>query len=282
MYRESFRSDEKDPLIEPAYKKAEGLLNTDAINLEDFIPLYGKENVANDQKYVDQIEASIREQGEGRENTALKAATVFEAIIHQHGEQSNWFGSNASTIKASRYDDLKNGVDTIVEFQEEKKPASQLALAIDVTFSSDLKRKFDRIKKEIEQGDLTRIKYFHSENTGFRGEMTKVPRIVVGADIAVVKGLAGLWLEGQNSVLARHPIQFQILEEARLQCEGFANYARKIGQHDIAAKYEIDLRIIEDIIKEKSKTLRDFGDRDRVFASISDYMSYSTSWRPEK
>ena len=52
---------------------------------------------------------------------------------------NNWLGPEATAIKSSRYDDIKNGVDNIVEFhKEEDFSSSHLALAIDETFSHDV------------------------------------------------------------------------------------------------------------------------------------------------
>ncbi len=82
-----------------------------------------------------------------------------------------------------------------------------------------LKKKFNCIKKEIEEGKLARIKYFVSEHMNIRGELKKVPRLVIGADRETVKELGELWINRDNKALEKHPIQFTLLKEILLQCE---------------------------------------------------------------
>ena len=99
-------------------------------------------------------------------------------------------------------------------------------------------QKIERIKKEILGGKLTTIKYFYSEDSNIRGQLMKVPRVLIGADIATVKELAALWLKTKKpkdnlearqglQALASHRIQFQILEEIKAQLEYFIEFAQE-------------------------------------------------------
>ncbi|MEK7180717.1 MAG: hypothetical protein AAB738_00050 [Patescibacteria group bacterium] len=250
--------------IEQAYKKADKVLTRDAIHPDEFEDLYGAQNISQDNDYVAKMKAKFKEQEGAEEATAKKLATILEAIIFENAELSEWFGPNASTIKTSEFDDIKNGVDSVVEFEESKTSASHLALAMDATFSSETGGKFHRIKEEIESGELTKVKYFQSDHMSIRGELSKIPRVVVGVNAETVKALSETWLENPSS-LKDHPIQFQILEEILMQLRVFKDYAKKIKKTDIGATYEKVIGIVEEILEEKKKLIKDTGERDSVF-----------------
>src|SRR3989344_6211954 len=103
------------------YEKATKEIEIDRINPDDFIDLYDTEK---DKKYVAEMEQKFAKNSSPDKQESLKLATIFEAIVHQHAELSDWLGPNASTIKTSKYDDIKNGVDSIVEIKEGEKSAS--------------------------------------------------------------------------------------------------------------------------------------------------------------
>ena len=240
--------------IEAAHERAKDVLS-DPINPEDFRDIYG-ENVNSDLAYVQKMENKFEEDRQKmseNEQHFLKVAKVFEAIVFQHAELSNWFGETAMTMEASRYDDIKNGVDTIVEFEEEN-TAHHLALAIDVTSSSSIFEKFDRIKKEIDNNKLAEIKYFVSEHLNIRGHKSNVPRVVIGADRKTIYNVVNAWIEEDMEALAQHPIQIKILSEIKLQLEGFKEYCEKWNHTDLAEIYAQGLKIIDGILSEKAPT----------------------------
>jgi len=43
---------------------------------------------------------------------------ALEEIINSQIESSNWFGENAMSQQLSRYDDIFNGCDVVVEFDQ--------------------------------------------------------------------------------------------------------------------------------------------------------------------
>jgi hypothetical protein len=258
--------------IEKAGRRAEEVLARDAIKPHDFIKLYGQENVHTDEEWVRKREAEIAATSTPETQEALALSRVFEAIIHLHAELSDWFGPRAHTIRASRYDDLKNGVDEIMECQLGRGAAAHLALAIDVTFSPNIRDKFERIREEIDRGELATVKYFHSEYMHFRGQLSNVPRVIIGADCRTVKELADLWLNDKKRKLGEHQIQFQILEEILSQLKTFRAYAEQRGKTDLVDIYERAEGLVVKIWEQKRKALEDNGLRDNVFASIKDYL----------
>jgi len=254
--------------IKEAFVKAKDGLARDEIDLSEFEGVFGEE-VEQDRKYVDKMESRFKAGETGEEKEGRMLATILEAIIHEQAELSDWLGPDATTIKPSRYDDIANGVDELVEFQGEEE-TSYLAMAIDVTFGEDVAKKFTRIKEEIDRGVLGEVKYFFSEYTGKRKKLENVPRVVIGADARTVKELADLWVEGKKKELGGHKIQFQILDEILIQAEAFHNYANKFGHDNVALAYREMARKIEEIIKEKFSGAgsQDSGERDERFYDI--------------
>ncbi len=281
----SFKKEKEQPqnYIDLAYAKAVEVLEDPAekpIDPRDFIE-YDKDMVKEDLDRVAEMERRFEKEDAPGSDRAKRSALVLETIIHDQVELSDWFGPEAMTRKASRYDDIFNGVDSIAEFKKET-GRSYLALGLDVTHGSKLQRKFRRIKDEIDGGKLAHIKYFESADETFRGSLFRVPRMVIGAEERKIEHLAKLWVEGKKQDLAADPIQMQILEEINIQLLAFSAYAKRNGQPQMADIYEKSLKLIQSIINRPDK--RDFRHRnhaagimsDRVFLEIrrlSDLMS---------
>jgi hypothetical protein len=250
------------------YDHIKNSLVSSEIPLETFVDLYGAEAVERDKKYIAEKEklfaqSSYREQAENHQ-----LARIFETIFHDHAELSEWLGANAMTIKCSRYDDICNGIDTIAEFQEGESSASHLGLAIDVTTAQGLIKKFDRIRDEIDRGKLAKVKYFVSKNMNIRGELSNIPRVVIGADRSTVKELGELYLDKDYQALAEHPIQFQVLDEIVEELQAFQQYALRVKQPKLVRVFGNMQKLAENIISEKRKTVEDSGKRDAVYAAI--------------
>ncbi len=256
-------------LVEP-YKEG-------AIKIDDFADLYKASIIAADRESIERKKAHFEHHpGERR-------AQILEAMLGTQIELSDWFGSEAQTIPTSEYDDLFNGVDTAVEFSQENS-FQHLALSIDATSSLHaITEKLARIRNDILRGNLTKIKYFVSEQMHFRGEQGQVPKVVVGADHQTIKELSDLWLNVDNlkkiasqreqtgtpltpeaqeanherfvwfrDRLARHPIQVEVLQQIKIQLETFARFAEKNRQDILAQRYQAMLSIIDGIIESKT------------------------------
>jgi len=259
--------------IEQGFKRAKKFLAAEEIKPLSFADLYGEGEVAKDEEYVVKMEEEFERTHTPETRETQQLATIFEAVIHDNADMSEWFGPGAEAIKPSRFDDIKNGVDTIVEIQEDDRSATHFGLAIDATFSQDMDKKFARIRKEIDQGELAKVKYFQSEHLGIRGELSKLPRVVVGADAKTIKELNELWLEGKKRDLGKHPVQFQILEEIVLQLETFRRYAEEQNQKELAIIYERTRTLVAGILREKHKQVNDSGERDQVYYAIQGNLS---------
>ncbi len=253
--------------------------NRRAINPKDFSDLYDAATIENDEKSVRNALEHFAERDSEAARIGKQRGELFESIINSQIAESDWMGPNADVIVPSKFDDIKNGVDGIVEFEGEEGANYHLALAVDVTESKQhLAQKFEDVKRSIRQGSLSKIKYFKSKN--FRGELSEVPRVVVGADRGTINNISRLLLQFkrlQSSVaeqrknpddrsipqgaakelakirteIAEHPLQTLVLTEAKIQLEAFKIYAQRKNKHEVVEAYTRVLSIIDAIIEEK-------------------------------
>ncbi len=225
------------------------------INPEDFSDLYNPANIKSDQELADRLRRKFDIESERDENLkeAKKLAEILEYIVYDQGESSNWFGEYAYMIKTSDYDDFKNGVDVVAEF-DLGDSVSRTGLVIDATFGHSPRKKIEKIKSEISQGINGYVKYFESGDGNYRGELRGVPKIFVGSDPENTKKLINLWISENHDdkkSLADHPIQVNFLKQVILQCEYFAEFAKEMGQDGIADSYSRLGRVIQKIWIEK-------------------------------
>lgn len=260
----------KHAVIAAAHEKAKAMLDPDDMISPDQFDHFDTAMIARDMQYVEEREALFAETETEESAQRRMAAEVLEAIITEQTELANWLGENVSTVRASRYDDIANGVDTIAEFSQETS-TSYLALAIDATYA-DPSEKLARIRKEIDRGTLTQVKYFRSSDGTYIGSLQKIPRVVIGVSYEQIVELAKLWVNGKKDELAMHPVQLQIIEEIILQLRVYMAYAAKLGKTDIVEIYQRQLRLVESVGKtpEKRKVaaqhgVQDFRAKDKVF-----------------
>lgn len=269
-----------------------------AIKPGDFSDLYGQSVIKDDTKYVKKMEKRFTEQegDQGPSEKIRKRAEILEALLAEQIELGEWFGPDAQTINTSRYDDIVNGVDMAIEFEREE-GFKHLALSIDVTSGDKIvAEKLERIRQQIEAGQLTQIKYFLSEKSDIRGELRNMPRVIIGADPKTIRELSELWLTVKNlrrvlqkkeglsedsikstrerikeaiQKLAEHKIQQQLLLEIEMQLRCFVKLAIKSNRPEVAQKYQNALDLVASIVTEK-EILREELDttEDAVFQSI--------------
>lgn len=259
----------EDQVVLEAFKEAKEKSDKERIDPDDFKDLYPEDSVEEDVKLAAELARKFEQYEENPE--AKKMALILEEIFSEQIELNEWLGEGVTTRKSSLYDDYVNGVDEIVEIEEENS-VNHLAVAVDVTFGTNLNKKFDRIKKELESGELATVKYFENSEGTFKGRLSKVPRVVIGTSKDNVIKLAKLWVERNNKELSMHPIQFEILDEIAMQLEAYRDYAQKLGKEDIVKILERQIAITQRIklSKKEVKKTADLSYKtdDTVFEAI--------------
>jgi hypothetical protein len=248
------------PVLKRMHAEARRILDDGSIDPTTFIDLYGNENVTRDLRKVETLKAKF-------ENSESKSASeIFEALVLQHTELSDWLGPNAETIRTSEFDDIINGVDLVLEFNENQS-TKHLALGVDITFGSlSMQKKFERIKMEIEKDELAVVKYFRAH--GYEGSLKQLPRVVIGVDIDKVINLAGLWERHDNKALQNHITKDIIAEEIEKQLRTFLVYAQSISAENAVRSYTQALGTVKDVrtvrngfVEDRARSEMAHGDR---------------------
>lgn len=237
------------PFIREAYERAEMMIREAAIDPRNFVYPYGVDTVKKDIVWTEKM---LRQHEEAFDANKM-LATIIEAIMYEHIEQSNWLGENTRTIKTSFFDDIRNGVDLIAEFEDGRDSFTHMGLAIDVTFGNTASQnKILEIRKNIEQGKLAEIKYFESERSPYKGLYQNLPRVVVGADRNHISDLIRLWSDKtRKKDMPEHPIHGMIIHEILDQLTCFEQYAAQCGQKMLAETLGKQRAIMQKIIKQK-------------------------------
>ncbi len=260
--------------LSQANERAEKILVKNTLNPGDFRDIYSNGVVDQDLSYVRSMEQRFARQARPELADVHQLATILEAMIHEQAELNEWLGPGAMTIKASRFDDIAHGIDTVVEFRDEDAESKPVAsyLAIDITSSGETGPKLDRIKKEIKIGQPGELKYFASEYTGARGTLFGIPKVIIGVDRKRISDAMYPWLAKNNAILAEHPVQIYILQEIIMQLKKFEAYAKANDQLPLAAKYREMSKIIEAVNSEKGQEDINILKLDKVFFSIHDQL----------
>lgn len=195
---------------------------------EDENDLYTPEMIARDQRYVEDMKREFNAQrNEPRphgltEGDVKKLAEILEYYIVKGINIGNWLPF-CRAVKTSEYDDIRNGMDLLVEFD----PGNQVnhfGIGVDVSFSHHLRKKFQRIKDEIDRYDgekhrLGVVKYAKTPNS--RGELHSLPRVVAALDLGIMKDLS----RTKSNALSGHMAQHTLITEMTRQLEVFTEYA---------------------------------------------------------
>lgn len=277
MSIEFFNSELRPQTIEAevmsqAYRKARERFDSDRIDPLQFADVYSREIITTDMEYVRAQETRIESSDNRLDRKLAEHAVILEEIFADQIELNEWLGPEVDTKKASRFDDLRNGVDEIVEMHGYS-PSNYLALAIDVTYGKNLEDKFNRIKDEIRRGELSTVKYFE-DSQGNHKPLKKVPRVIIGVDQATLAELAKMWLERDNRSLSTHHVQIEILDEILMQLNAFRSYAIKMNKGEIVKIYDQEIAVIKKIANSEGKTeirknaRKDYLENDKVFKAI--------------
>lgn len=227
------------------------------LKMNDFSDIYPEIEIKRDENKVAEIKERFR-------YCKTERSEILEAILARQIEQADWFGENCFVVRTSEYDDLVNHTDLVAEFKEGDE---FIRLALDVTTSQSkdvLADKIESIKKEIDQGRLTNLKYYSSEETELqtKGELKMIPRVIIGTDQEGVEELSNLVEKtinrekGSNLKLANSQAQIEFLTEVKEQLEYFVDYTKgKRADFSLINKQRQVLEIINRVLKNKKSSI---------------------------
>ena len=207
---------------------------------DSFVDQYSLDEINTDTQWAENIYSQGREKDTEETSTQRQYAIVMEAILLQHGELSDWFGKDAYTVKTTKFDDIRNGLDLVLSLPPQDNDIQQKRqnIGIDVTFSQrNLAKKLDRAYTEVCEGQLAEVKYYACEDTHEKGTI-RVPRITLAITREHVTELAGLWLNKKNTDIANHAVKGIFLKEIEAQLQFFMSGARRNCHEDLGVYLE--------------------------------------------
>jgi hypothetical protein len=225
-------------LLLPLHERIHAAMEGIAINPEQLRDLY-KDSVDHDHAYVEKRHAAFKETEHKQviygltEGEVRKLAEILEYQIIRGINIGGWIPL-CKAHKTCEYDDIANGVDLVLEHRNlQEDQTGYIGMGIDVSFSHNLTKKFQRIKDEIDAYDgkahrLGRVKYFESKRMGFRGELSGMPRVVAALDTGIIEDLA----RQKNDRIGEHMARHEMILEMEHQLAVFADYAARTEKHE--------------------------------------------------
>lgn len=217
----------------------------------EFLVRGGMEEIDRDWKSLSDTEEAIEEENNQlsrrkfkRHEKAKKISDIVESGIAYAVTELGWYGENISIEPTSEFDDIKRGVDDVMQIRREDNLDLFLALAVDVTFrgllSDEYAEKFFSLLKSIAKGRKTRIKYFKNHQ-GEKMEEFAVPKIVLYFDRPDVKSLVEIVRNSDNpemlEKLKSSPQKIALLNQVVAQCEVLSEVASD-SHNDVFEQYD--------------------------------------------
>lgn len=241
--------------------------------------LYDTKEVLNDKKDVIRLKSSFKEKEKKRyESESSHTVKMFEdrrvtaeyleALFYEKlGGADGWI-PNSFVYKTSEFDDIKNGIDFVIELEED-----HFGLAIDVTLTNQSKEiisKLKAIQLLIDRGQFQEVKYYESP----QGKQGSVPVAIVALDYKHAVQALKFWADGEDKLLSKHPTRVKAWLETREQFDAFSSYAEAMGQTEIAKSYKEAISLIQHIIDQNNEDVQKYSElikKDDAYKIISEY-----------
>ena len=219
----------------------------DLAALSKITDIFNQNKVSFDEKRINNLEKS------------KKIATIAERAIAFGVSELGWCGDNVSIDATSNFDDVKRGVDEVMQIKSEGKETNSLGLGIDVTYrgllSESYKGKFVKLLNSINNGYSTQIKYFKN-HAGEMMEEFSVPKIVLYVNFEEVKDLIRMINNSDNSEVMnefkKSPQRFSVINQVIVMCEELGAFAKDCG-NDVSDQYYAVVNSMRGIIENNSE-----------------------------
>lgn len=196
-----------------------------------------------------------------RNNTKLeklkKVSTVVEKGLAYAITELHWYGDSIFALNTSEFDDIKRGVDEVLEIHRKDEENSFLALGIDITYrgieSEIFKKKFFKLLDNIKNGGKTKIKYFTDAEGKIRKEFA-IPKMVLSFDMRDVKEIISI-VQNPNSGKTFDKQKIAVLSQILHSCKYLADFAKE-NQNNIFRKYTAIINSIEELSWENEEVLK--------------------------
>jgi len=151
-------------------------------------------------------------------------AEIFEAIFQKWAKEGKWFGDDCDIVPTLEYDDRVNHTDFVLVFKDSSGRTIRLAVDCSVTEDEDvLRKKVFFTVRGLETKDLTTVKYFSDPNSGKKGKIGIIPRVIAVAEKERMDELSQLFLvayrDGGKQREKENYFQYYLLKEFESQLE---------------------------------------------------------------
>lgn len=205
---------------------------------------------------------------------------LMENFLEVEVDRSDWFG--ATTVRTTRFDDFFNGVDLVLEWEQEEGDGVIPRLAVDVTTA----RGGAVLRNKQSRADApARVKYFRSDVTG-KDLTIFAPEIILAVQPEIIEILAGeadkarVQKTGRGEyneivktdtlppkAFAEHPIQLLLLQQAREQLARLIALSDSDGAWDYAKLPQDFVARLQafDTLPDEERSYKELAD---IFASL--------------
>lgn len=227
MFRENFltqldRNEQLTEAEEQVYEKMRKVREPKPKE-DDFEDTYPKAEIRKDLELVREIEK--------RQVLHTEKGEILEETLRQQIYHSCWFGDNCETVQTTKFDDLTNHTDFVIEWDTD----DRIKLAVDTTVTNDIEvieKKVIKIKNELDRKAGTTIKYFQSnltwEDNPEKGEARDIPSVIIAFDYDNLKKICEIIASsGGKEKLGKTFLQIYILEDIINQLKIQEEYLEK-------------------------------------------------------
>jgi hypothetical protein len=271
-------------LSQTQYELAHSGIEQYKIEMDDFRVLYGDESIERDEAYVRdrQEKFKTKEQEVSADrltNGEIRRVSECAEYLIIEGINRGWY-LDSRAVKTTDYDDIANGIDFIFERQKGHDPATHLGLAVDITCARSMDEKMISIKKAIDTGTLSKIKYFKSGN--FKGELSDIPKVIAAVDVFTVERMFKEL--GQGAEIKTHHMRFIMLQQFELQLEAYEKYAQVVRESLVPsfARALVMLRAAKAEIADEMKKYEHILSEHRTIVSMKEKLAETFSTKPSQ
>ena len=214
--------------------------------------------IEKDVAVINRVEQKYQLKAEAYDHTEEKVhseARIVETMMPMIIRDFDWLGPDTDIIFTSVYDDVTNGIDSVVQFPEE---GSDNNLGMEIDFASseaEMMAKIVKIGQSLEKGIISSVEYFDSPSSG-KKKGVKMPKIAFGAtgkemgnlaEVVADAYLSPVKKELAQAELRNHAMKKRFITLAANQLKEFGMIAEKAGHGEISKLH----RNVLDILKRR-------------------------------
>lgn len=160
------------------------------------------------KKEVEAIRLSFTDDPNGEH--VIRGAAL-ETFLSVEIEQQRWF--DAEVVRVSTFDDYRNGLDLVLEWQEDEELGIIPRLAVDFTTAQSPETLSSKLAK-LNKG--TNVNFLRSKAEDFEGRVEDIPMVILGLNAEVLSEVGADLLRG-GKMTPDHPLRALLLRQAEIQ-----------------------------------------------------------------